>query len=674
MSKTTSDTKRNTKQLSKNNKSFSTLFQNRIIFQKILSYLPKKEKFILFNKSKALLRLYDIKIEDSFIPRKYQEKIKNYKKNYEDLFYKIILDIKKDKEKNGQKICLYEIENKMVKYLKYLTVICDKIITISLINVNDMEIWKLDFISKLLENLEKNVHLKLSLNFIDIRDHEIFRHICSYSKAINILEIVDFFKTHHVKGFEEIIPYFNWKTMHKIIININEFEYTKFDRSYINKSFLIHLLNTINTPNLEEFELRCDYINLNNLEKFFEKNGKTIKKLHLDNYTIFNDIEVDNNTLLNYLSNINELSLIIDENNLERIFCFFYPIFPKIKKFNLVINDNKEQIENQIKEIKDKIVNTIKKEKSENKFKKRNKTKENLTKKKTEKNISNFKLSINQLNYMSEVPNLDFEKLDSILDDNINEDFVNSRNINLRKINFTSDKKEMKKIYNKRLNVNSDLTSTLSNLNNCESLKYEIRTNNSYFSDKQRINALSYLINVLEINKNNLHYLELYINNNELESINIYDFELLIKTISKCKKLNTFIFDYELNGEFATLFNNLFNIGNNLTHLSLVHRYELDVTKIIGEHKNLANIKLELISENYDNFYFELDLNRNWESIDLTNYPISQSIYNFLKGNKKIKYFLDSCTNCLGLDEKNLNDLLKNSGENTNDEMNLFEK
>ena len=104
MSKTTIGTNTNTKQHSKNIMALSSLFQNTTIIQKILSFLDIKEKFLLLNNSRALLTEYDIKFDDCFIPRKYQEKIKNFRKNYEDLFYQIILDIKKDKEKNGQKI------------------------------------------------------------------------------------------------------------------------------------------------------------------------------------------------------------------------------------------------------------------------------------------------------------------------------------------------------------------------------------------------------------------------------------------------------------------------------------------------------------------------------------------------------------------------------------------
>ena len=654
----------NFKQLSKSTDIISSQFQNKQIFQKIISFMTSKQKFLIFSNSRALMSEYDIKIEDCFIPRKYQEKIKSYTKNYEDLFYKIMLEMKKEKESNGKKICLYEIENDMIKYLKYLTEKYDKIIPISLIFANDIEIWKLDFISKLLETLEKNIHLKLCLNYHEIRAHEIYGYICRFSKAINILEIVDVYKNNKNSKFEGIIPCFNWSTIYKLIINLSDYA----PETNITKNLLIHVLNTINAPNLEELDLRCNFINFHILESFFENNGKTIKKLELTNYEIINDTEIDNNnSLISYLKNLKELSFIIEENNLEKILCFFYPIFPKIKKFNLVIKDNEDQNEYEIQEKNDKKVeeenNQKKDKKSKDKLKKRNKTKNNLTDKKNEKENALIKFGINQLNYMSEIPNYDYAPIDNLIDEDTSNDFEKSKNINLRKITFTSEKKEIKKnVHNKKQNNNYLFLSSLSNLSNCESLKYEIRTNNLYFIDKNRINTLSYLIDLLEVNNNNLHYLEIYINNNELNPMNIYDFELLIKAISKCKKLNTFIFEYELKGEYTSIFNNLFNVGDNLTHLSLMHDSELDFVKIISEHEYLTNIKFELLSENFENFYYDFDIKRNWESIDLTNYPIYQSIVDLFKSNKNINYFLDSCANCDDLDENSMNDLLKNCG------------
>ena len=679
MSKTTANSY--IEKRSQNSKKLSGFFANKPIVEKIFSFLSQKEKFRLLCNSKALLEEYDSKIDDCFMPKKYQVKIKNWNNNYEDLFYQILNEIKKEKEKNGEKVCLYEIENNMVKYLKYLTIKYNKIINISLINVNKMEIWKLDFISKLFDNLEKNIHLKLSLNSMEIKLNEIFSCICKFSKAINVLEIVDIYsnssKTLNI--YEDVIPCFNWDTINKIIINLNDYIPQKGYENCWSERFLIKFLNGIKVKNLIDFDLRCNFINFHHIEQFIEKNGKTIKKLNLENYELKNDIEIDNNSLLKYFQNINELSLIIDENNLEKLLYFFYPIFPKIKKFKLIINENNED-KNKNKENED-IIKEKTKDKSKSKERKKGKNKDKNNDRKTnktkdklyEKNIEKgkFKFCLNQLNYYSEIPNLDFE-LDDILDENEDLDnFENTKNINLKKITFTSDKKEIKKKCKKQIDYNSDnnFASTLTNLNNCESLIYQIKTNNIY-SNENNINTLSYLINALEVNKNNLHYLEIYINNNDITPLSPEDFKILIQAISSCKNLNIFIFDFDLVNEYALLFNNYFNIGSNLTHLSLVHSRDLDITKIINSHMNLTHINFELISkkplikkENNSNDICYFDGKRNWESIELTNYPINQSLADLLKENKNILFSLDSCTNISDFDDKIIQEMIKNTCE-----------
>ena len=102
------NTKANIKYSTKYSKTLSDIFPNKSILEKIFLFLSPKIKFLLLRKSKHLLEEYDSKIDDYYVPRKYQEKIKNYNNNYEDLFYKIINDIKKDKENKGEKVCLYD--------------------------------------------------------------------------------------------------------------------------------------------------------------------------------------------------------------------------------------------------------------------------------------------------------------------------------------------------------------------------------------------------------------------------------------------------------------------------------------------------------------------------------------------------------------------------------------
>ena len=91
-----------------------------------------------------------------------------------------------------------------------------------------------------------------------------------------------------------------------------------------------------------------------------------------------------------------------------------------------------------------------------------------------------------------------------------------------------------------------------------------------------------------------------------------------------------------------------------MTHLSLIHSTDLDIMKIINEHENLSNLKFELLSNNskefkeiYKNYKFDLDINREWKSIDLTNYPINQNLINSIKNNKNIFASLYICNDIL---------------------------
>ena len=326
-------------------KSISDLFPNKSILEKIFSFISPKQKFILLCNSKILLKEYDSKIDDFFMPRKYQEKIKNYSKNYEDLFYQILNDIKKEKEISGEKLCLYEIENDMVKYLKYLTIKYDKNIKLSLININSMEIWKLEFISKVLETLEKNVQLKIKLIYLDLKTHEIFDYICKFTKCINTLEIVDIYmnKNQYNNFTEDIVSLFNWSTITKICINMNDFSEKKSNDIDKTEKFLIRFINAIESNNLTDLDLKCNFIDFNNIEKFVVKNSKNIKKLNVENYKLNDDIEIDNNSILKKFVNVNDLSLSIDGSKLDKLLYYFYPIFPQIKKFHLIINEDENQ-------------------------------------------------------------------------------------------------------------------------------------------------------------------------------------------------------------------------------------------------------------------------------------------------------------------------------------------
>ena len=138
-----------------------------------------------------------------------------------------------------------------------------------------------------------------------------------------------------------------------------------------------------------------------------------------------------------------------------------------------------------------------------------------------------------------------------------------------------------------------------------------------------------------------------------LRKLDINDFILLIQKISDCKSLSTFNFECELYNDYALAFNTYFEIGENLANLSLIHSPELDIMKIINFHKNLTNITLELISSNrteiskdsFKSYNFNICSDRDWKSIELTNYPINESLVNLLKENQNISFSSTSCIN-----------------------------
>ena len=140
-------------------RNLQTLFKSKSSLETLCSFLTPKEKFRFLCNSKEISKEFDSKFDDCFIPRKYQEIFKSYNNHYDDLFYKVILETKRQAEKDNKKIKLYELEDDIVNYLKYLSEKKNKIIKICLISISQTEPWKLDFITKLLLSLKKNIRI-----------------------------------------------------------------------------------------------------------------------------------------------------------------------------------------------------------------------------------------------------------------------------------------------------------------------------------------------------------------------------------------------------------------------------------------------------------------------------------------------------------------------------------
>ena len=623
-------------------RSLSSLFPKKSSLENLCSFLTPKEKFRLLCNSKELSEEFDSKIDDFFIPREYQERIKSYGNYYEDLFYQILLEMKRNAEKKGVKIKLYEFQNDMINYLKYLVKKFDKIIKVSLIQTNRTEMWKLDFISKLLLALDRNVHLVVSLNFSELKNNDFYEYYIKPSKAINIVEIIDILyrlgENIIINDFFKTV--FNWTQIKKLIINSEVIDGID-NKAYKTKKYGYNFYNNAFIPNLVELDIRCNDTNVHLLEHFLYK-CSYVKKMSIKNIKFENISYLNDNSVLKSFDNITDLKLSTNYDNLNQLLYYFYPIFPKIKNFHLIIDDNKaeEYANTTITVSKDKL--QLKRNKAYNK---------------------------------ADAP-------DKIYLNNGNDFIGQSRNLAEKKIYFTtgtieplkniSKNKTIDFTYEKEepiedveyANINqSKIVATFSNLTQCESLTYEIKEQKALNNGSNTINEL---INLLEINKSHLHILEINIYNDNDTIIDINQFISLIQKISECKELNTFIFGFYLTGKYAEIFNDHFKIGNNLNKIQLIHNTKLDVMKIINEHPNLKKINLELImdepnytKQNYENYSFALDINRDWEEIELTNYPINMRTMNYLRNNKNSISCLNACVNLTDMDDLSFNQIMK---------------
>ena len=208
------------------------------------------------------------------------------------------------------------------------------------------------------------------------------------------------------------------------------------------------------------------------------------------------------------------------------------------------------------------------------------------------------------------------------------------------------------------------IISTLTNLQQCESLTYEIKEQKALVN--YRKNKINDLISIIDNNKSHLKYLDINIYNDNDIIINTNQFSALIQKISECKQLNTFILRFELVDEYAKIFNQCFKLGNILTKINLIHNTDLNIMAIINEHPSLNSITLELImndpdysKKNYESYSFDLDVNREWKEIDLTNYPINCRSLEYLKNHRDIDICLNVCVNLSEMDDLSFKEIMK---------------
>ena len=524
----------------------------------------------------------------------------------EELFYQILHELNRNAESKGQKIKLYEFENDLVNYLKYLVNKYNKIIKISLTKIFKAEPWKIDFLSKLLLTLDKNVHLVMSMNLSELNVNDYYLYYIKPSKAINILEIVDIIYSPRESLLDEFLKAaFDWSHLNKIIINTDNINWASNNA----RAFGYKFLNCANIPKLTELNIRS-------------KN-----------------------------KNITDLKIATNLDNLDEILYYFYPIFPRIKTFHLEIDNDEDEISNSQYDSLQTNKKICTKNKDDN-----NDEYETFVKKYLKKDDSigdTRNLSTKKISFTTEV-------FDTFKNGNPKKVLNFSNDTNIHKEKNENEKEKEKE----RINLNPiKIVSTLSNLTQCESLTYEIKEQKALINQSKSINDLIFL---LEKNKTHLKYLEINIYNDKGIDINLNQYLALIQKISECKELNTFIFGFDLIEKYAEIFNEYFNIGNNLNKIQLVHSTKLNVMKIINEHLNLNSINLELImnepdytNKNYENLEFNLNNGRDWKEIELTNYPITSTNMDYLRNKKNASICLNVCVNLTEMDDLSFNEIMK---------------
>ena len=125
-------------------------------------------------------------------------------------------------------------------------------------------------------------------------------------------------------------------------------------------------------------------------------------------------------------------------------------------------------------------------------------------------------------------------------------------------------------------------------------------------------------------------FLENFINYNSAvqNEEEIKEFTKLIKAICSLSKLYYLQLAIPMDHRMTTVFNNYFNLGENLNYLNIMHSCKLDLCKLLNTHPNLNNIDFSLVKDGFENpmnkFKYEFG-QRSWKSITLNDYPINNT-------------------------------------------------
>ena len=128
-------------------------------------------------------------------------------------------------------------------------------------------------------------------------------------------------------------------------MNVKDSDWLKNLDNLGDKNYGYRFLNNASITNLIELDFRFENINIQLLESFMYK-CSSVKKLSVNFLTFENQKENIDNSILQFYQNITDLKITTNIDNLDQVLYYFYPILPRIKTFQLEIDNNINEIYN----------------------------------------------------------------------------------------------------------------------------------------------------------------------------------------------------------------------------------------------------------------------------------------------------------------------------------------
>ena len=257
--------------------------------------------------------------------------------------------------------------------------------------------------------------------------------------------------------------------------------------------------------------------------------------------------------------------------------------------------------------------------------------------------------------------------------DNLSECDRNS--IDFMKNNYSQILKNLNKLENlEKLEINFDcffiithafqvISTIIKNNKNIKELKIKLMQNEK---DKEQNSGKHKELSTRNFLENFINY-----DNAVKKEEEINEFTKIIQGISSLTKLKNLKLAIPMDQRMTTIFNNYFNVGENLNYLYIMHSSKLDLFKLLNSHPNLNKIDFRLVKDGCENpinkFKYEFG-QRSWKSITLNDYPLNNTFIEALIKSKKTltQLTLNDTVNMSGKSDYDVNNILLDIRNNLN--------